>query len=269
MLRVPLVSSATRSSASSSSSTRSATRQGAKLLTPERRRRAGHPVRRAQRGAARRRSRRRPAISLENAILYDEIRRLFEGFVNAQRRGDRARDPTTRGHSRRVADLTVGLAEVVERSRAARSPALHFTGDDLRELEYAASSTTSARSACARRCSSRPRSSTSDELEIIRARFDFVRVDRGRRRSRASCGVLQRRAEAAARASPRSTASSRRAGRARRPSWRSSCAPTSRRCWPRASSRSIEATSRARRYVDPRGDVQPLLDARRGRPRSS
>jgi HD-GYP domain-containing protein (c-di-GMP phosphodiesterase class II) len=47
-------------------------------------------------------------------MLYDEIRKLFEGFVKASVEAIESRDPTTSGHSRRVADLTVELAKVVD-----------------------------------------------------------------------------------------------------------------------------------------------------------
>ena len=48
-----------------------------------------------------------------------------------------SRDPTTSGHSRRVADLTVGLARVVDRESTGPYAAASFGAEDLRELEYA------------------------------------------------------------------------------------------------------------------------------------
>ena len=59
-------------------------------------------------------------IALENAVLYEEIRRMLEGFVAASVEAIEQRDPTTSGHSRRVADLTVGLARAVERELSGR-----------------------------------------------------------------------------------------------------------------------------------------------------
>ncbi len=50
------------------------------------------------------------AGAIENALLHDEINRLFEGFVSASVVAIESRDPTTAGHSGRVASLTVGLA---------------------------------------------------------------------------------------------------------------------------------------------------------------
>ncbi|MBI4592803.1 MAG: HD domain-containing protein, partial [Candidatus Rokubacteria bacterium] len=69
---------------------------------------------------------------------YQNIRRLFEGFVGAAVTAIEARDPTTSGHSFRVAELTVGLAEVVDRCEAGRYGGLRFTADEVMELRYAA-----------------------------------------------------------------------------------------------------------------------------------
>jgi len=76
-------------------------------------------------------------VSLENAILYDEIRRLFESFVDASVTAIESRDPTTSGHSRRVATLSVALAETVDGISDGPLAPLRFSRDDLRQLEYA------------------------------------------------------------------------------------------------------------------------------------
>jgi HD-GYP domain-containing protein (c-di-GMP phosphodiesterase class II) len=76
-------------------------------------------------------------IALENAILYQEIRKIFEGFVKASVDAIEARDPTTSGHSRRVADLTVNLALAVERVDSGAYRDVRWQREDLREIEYA------------------------------------------------------------------------------------------------------------------------------------
>ena len=76
-------------------------------------------------------------IALENAILYEEIRKIFEGFVKASVDAIEARDPTTSGHSRRVADLTLNLAAAVERTDSGPYREVRFQREDLREIEYA------------------------------------------------------------------------------------------------------------------------------------
>ncbi len=77
------------------------------------------------------------AVALENSRLYQSIRTLFEGFVKASVVAIESRDPTTSGHSFRVADLTVGLAEVVDRLEGGPYAAVRFTPQELKEIRYA------------------------------------------------------------------------------------------------------------------------------------
>ncbi|MGC4068485.1 MAG: HD domain-containing phosphohydrolase [Polyangiaceae bacterium] len=76
-------------------------------------------------------------IALENALLNDEIRGLFEGFVRASVDAIESRDPTTSGHSRRVADVTVRLCRAVDRCGDGPYRELTFSKEELKELEYA------------------------------------------------------------------------------------------------------------------------------------
>ncbi|MGH7283968.1 MAG: GAF domain-containing protein, partial [Polyangiaceae bacterium] len=76
-------------------------------------------------------------VALENAMLYSEIQSLFAGFVSASVEAIEQRDPTTSGHSRRVADLTIGLARFVDSEVNGIYKDTKFTNKDLRELEYA------------------------------------------------------------------------------------------------------------------------------------
>jgi HD-GYP domain-containing protein (c-di-GMP phosphodiesterase class II) len=78
------------------------------------------------------------AVALANRRLYDSISQLFEGFVKASVTAIESRDPTTFGHSFRVADLTVALAEAADRSASGVFHDLRFTAEELRELRYAA-----------------------------------------------------------------------------------------------------------------------------------
>ena len=69
--------------------------------------------------------------------LKNDIERLFEGFVNASVTAIEARDPTTSGHSSRVAELTVGLAEAVNHTPNGPYGGLVFTPPQIREIRYA------------------------------------------------------------------------------------------------------------------------------------
>jgi HD-GYP domain-containing protein (c-di-GMP phosphodiesterase class II) len=78
------------------------------------------------------------AVALSNRRLYESISQLFDGFVRASVTAIESRDPTTFGHSFRVADLTVGLAEVCDRADRGVFRNVRFTAEELRELRYAA-----------------------------------------------------------------------------------------------------------------------------------
>jgi HD-GYP domain-containing protein (c-di-GMP phosphodiesterase class II) len=76
-------------------------------------------------------------IALENALLYDEIRRIFDGFVRASVQAIEQRDPTTSGHSLRVSVLSVALAEAVDRTDEGPYRDTVFSRRDVKEIEYA------------------------------------------------------------------------------------------------------------------------------------
>jgi len=77
------------------------------------------------------------AVSLENNLLYQEIETLFEGFVKASVQAIESRDPTTSGHSYRVAVYTVGLAKAVDVISDGAYGGMHFTAEHLKEIRYA------------------------------------------------------------------------------------------------------------------------------------
>jgi HD-GYP domain-containing protein (c-di-GMP phosphodiesterase class II) len=76
-------------------------------------------------------------IALENALLYDEIRNIFEGFVRASVQAIEQRDPTTSGHSQRVSVLSCRLAEMVDAEKNGAYAGARFDRRDLQELKYA------------------------------------------------------------------------------------------------------------------------------------
>jgi HD-GYP domain-containing protein (c-di-GMP phosphodiesterase class II) len=113
-------------------------------------------------------------VSLETAILYDDIRKLFEGFVKASVEAIESRDPTTSGHSRRVADLTVGLAKVVDRESTGPYAEAAFSQEDLRELEYASLLHDFGKIGVREKVLVKAKKLYDERLDLVRARFDYV-----------------------------------------------------------------------------------------------
>ncbi|MCW8929823.1 MAG: GAF domain-containing protein [Gammaproteobacteria bacterium] len=77
------------------------------------------------------------AISIDNAVLLENINNLFEGFVQASVTAIEQRDPTTSGHSFRVADLTTSLANRMGASQNHEYRQLTYSGSEIREIRYA------------------------------------------------------------------------------------------------------------------------------------
>jgi HD-GYP domain-containing protein (c-di-GMP phosphodiesterase class II) len=113
-------------------------------------------------------------ISLENAMLLEEIRRIFEGFVSASVEAIESRDPTTSGHSRRVADLTVGLAKAVERVETGPYREAVFTREDLREIEYASLLHDFGKIGVREQVLVKAKKLYDPEFELIRQRIEFA-----------------------------------------------------------------------------------------------
>jgi HD-GYP domain-containing protein (c-di-GMP phosphodiesterase class II) len=77
------------------------------------------------------------AVAYENSQLYRDIENLFDGFVNAAVKAIEQRDPTTSGHSQRVCQMTLALAEAVDREPQGPYADLRFSREQMKELRYA------------------------------------------------------------------------------------------------------------------------------------
>lgn len=76
-------------------------------------------------------------IVLENRNLLDSIRKLLNDFVKASVSAIEQRDPTTSGHSERVAHHVLKLADAINQMTEGDYKDICFTDAQLRELHYA------------------------------------------------------------------------------------------------------------------------------------
>jgi HD-GYP domain-containing protein (c-di-GMP phosphodiesterase class II) len=113
-------------------------------------------------------------VSLETAMLYTEIRELFDGFVSASVEAIESRDPTTSGHSRRVAELTVALARTVSAETAGPFADATFTREDLRELEYASLLHDFGKIGVREKVLVKAKKLYPEQFDLLRSRFDYV-----------------------------------------------------------------------------------------------
>ncbi len=114
------------------------------------------------------------AVAVENNLLYESIERLFEGFVTAAVTAIEQRDPTTSGHSFRVADLTVELAKVVDRVDRGPYRDVCFTTEQIKELRYASLLHDFGKVGVREQVLVKEKKLYPMQLEMIRGRFDYV-----------------------------------------------------------------------------------------------
>ncbi len=115
------------------------------------------------------------AVAIENSRLYENIHRLFEGFVRASVIAIEARDPTTSGHSFRVANLTVALAEAVQRIETGPYANLRFTREEMREIRYASLLHDFGKVGVREEVLVKAKKLYPAQLELVKQRFDFVK----------------------------------------------------------------------------------------------
>lgn len=114
-------------------------------------------------------------IALENALLYDEVKTLFEGFVHASVTAIESRDPTTSGHSERVARLTVGFARAADSAGGPALAPLSFTEDELKQIEFAALLHDFGKVGVRERVLVKANKLYEHDRALVLARFDFIR----------------------------------------------------------------------------------------------
>ena len=115
------------------------------------------------------------AVAYENSRLYREVETLFEGFVQAAVTAIEQRDPTTSGHSIRVATMTVAFADALNREKSGHFADTKFTPDQIKELRYAALLHDFGKIAVREEVLIKAKKLYPAQLTILRQRFDCLR----------------------------------------------------------------------------------------------
>lgn len=114
------------------------------------------------------------AVALDNRLLLENIEQLFEGFVRASVTAIESRDPTTSGHSERVANVTVGIALAVNGIQVGRWNAVHFSPEQIREIRYAGLLHDFGKIGVREHVLLKAKKLFEGQLELVRMRFAFV-----------------------------------------------------------------------------------------------
>lgn len=117
------------------------------------------------------------AVTIENNRLYHDIERLFEGFVEASVTAIESRDPTTSGHSFRVAELTVALAKAATLSADGPWLDLRLDEDGLKEIRYASLLHDFGKVGVREEVLTKPKKLLAYRMAEVVSRFRWVRQD--------------------------------------------------------------------------------------------
>jgi HD-GYP domain-containing protein (c-di-GMP phosphodiesterase class II) len=117
------------------------------------------------------------AVAYENRKLYDEIETLFEGFVSAAVTAIEQRDPTTSGHSLRVAAYTQSLAAAVNATSSGPYAGTLFDAEQLKEIRYAALLHDFGKVGVREEVLVKAKKLYPLQLDVLRQRFDYIRKE--------------------------------------------------------------------------------------------
>lgn len=122
------------------------------------------------------------AVSLQKNTLLEDINQLFESFVQASVKAIEHRDPSTSGHSFRVAQTTVALLEALPDSGVSRFRNLQLSDEHIREVRYAALLHDFGKIGVPEAVLVKANKLSDDRLEVIRFRIELQK-ERLRRRA--------------------------------------------------------------------------------------
>ena len=122
------------------------------------------------------------AVSIQKNLLIRDINQLFESFVQASIKTIEQRDPTTSGHSFRVAATTVALLQALPDSGLQRFSHLELTDEHIREVRYAALLHDFGKIGVRENVLLKANKLTDERVEIIRFRIELQK-ERLRRRA--------------------------------------------------------------------------------------
>ena len=117
------------------------------------------------------------AVAYENRKLYNDIQTLFEGFVKAAVTAIEQRDPTTSGHSLRVAAYTQGLAEIVDQVSTGPYSGSHFDHEQMKEIRYAALLHDFGKVGVREEVLVKAKKLYPLQMELVKQRFDYIRKE--------------------------------------------------------------------------------------------
>jgi HD-GYP domain-containing protein (c-di-GMP phosphodiesterase class II) len=132
------------------------------------------------------------AVALNNAQLILDLKALFESFIKSIAAAIDRKSPYTGGHIRRVADLTMMIANKINAMNEGPYADIKFTDDELEELRIAAWLHDIGKITTPEHVVDKATKLETifDRIELLRTRFDVIRRDRVNRALEKKVAVL-------------------------------------------------------------------------------
>ncbi len=115
------------------------------------------------------------AVALENLRLYEDIKNVFEGFVKASVFAIESRDPTTRGHSERVSELTLAIAGEINSINTGVFANYYFDQKKMTQLRYATLLHDFGKVGVREEILVKAKKLFPHELALLKARFKYIK----------------------------------------------------------------------------------------------
>lgn len=117
------------------------------------------------------------AVLIERTRLMNEIQELFDSFVESMVTTIEKRDPTTSGHSIRVAAYVKEFAQAINRVSYGKYGDVTFTEDEIKELHYAGLLHDVGKIGVSENVLQKENRLTGSELRAIQYRMNYLRKD--------------------------------------------------------------------------------------------
>jgi HD-GYP domain-containing protein (c-di-GMP phosphodiesterase class II) len=114
-------------------------------------------------------------VAIENNLLLQDIQEIFESFIKASALAIESRDPTTSGHSFRVATITTELARLATLKKGGIFNHINFSSTQIKELEYAAILHDFGKIGVREEVLTKAKKLYPHGLEIIKWRFGYIK----------------------------------------------------------------------------------------------
>ena len=114
-------------------------------------------------------------VAMGNAQLLEDLRALFEGIVRFSSAAIDARDPSAAGHSRRVSEMVLRMAQAASRSHRRPFAGLHFTSRQMESLRYASWLHDVGKIAVSEDILRKGHRLSPSRLEVVKGRFAVIR----------------------------------------------------------------------------------------------